>query len=144
MRKWYFLIFLIACGQSKEDSTLVHAANVHSEITKTGHRTSVGVAEMKRLESTMSGPQLDTLQVIIHDLSGWYESLVEVPGYEGDTHDHEGHGHNHEHSHNDNYLEGLTSSEILAIQLELKKEIDRIQGRTINLMNRTLSRDTIH
>lgn len=136
MKKWYLLFVLAACGPSKEDTTLTEAAAVHNEATKIGHRTSMGVSQLKSLEAKLNPTQLDSLNAITTDLGEWYESLVEVPG-----HDHGEHDHDHDHSNEANYLEGLSSTEVLAIQAELKKEIEWLEARVINLLNNVRASD---
>lgn len=140
MKKWWIVLVLCACGPSKENSTLAQAAAVHNEATEIGHRTSMGISQLKRIEAKMNQEQSDSLQAIIPDLSEWYESLVEVPGFEHESHeghdhdDHDGHDHDHSHNHGENYLEGLSADEILAIQIELKKEIQQLEARVIALL----------
>lgn len=135
MKKWMIVIFLSACGPSKKDATLVHAAAIHSEATKIGHQTSMVVSQLKSLEGSLKMAQLDSLNAITEDLTGWYESLVEVPGFQHEEHNHDHSGHDHEHDHEKNYLEGLPAEEVLAIQLELKKEIAWMNARVNKLMN---------
>ena len=135
-------MLLVACGPSKEYAQLIQAAAIHDEATEIGHRTSMGVSQLKSLESRMDQRQLDSLRAITNDLNDWYQSLVEVPGHEHEEHDHDhDHAgsdhteHDHDHNHELNYLEGLSSEEIRAIQVALKKEIEWIEARVINLMN---------
>ncbi len=150
MKKWWILFVLAACGPSKEDTTMSQAAAIHNEATEIGHRTSMGVSQLKSLEARLNQPQKDSLNAIMTDLSDWYESLVEVPGHDHgehghdhdghdhEAHDHEGHdheGHDHNHGNEQNYLEGLPASEVLAIQAALKKEIEWMEARVINLLN---------
>lgn len=142
MKKWWLLFFLAACSPSKEDTTLSEAATIHNEATKIGHRASMGVSQLKSLEAKLNQVQLDSLNDITTDLSAWYESLVEVPGHDHGEHDHdhaghnhEGHDHGHDHGHEKNYLEGLSAEEVLAIQAALKKEVEWMEARVINLLN---------
>lgn len=133
MKKWLIILFLTACGPSKKEATLVRAATIHNEATKIGHQASMGVSQLKGLEGSLEMAQLDSLNAIIKDLTGWYESLVEVPGYQHQEHDHDHSGYDHAHDHEKNYLEGLSAEEVLAIQLELKKEIAWMNERINNL-----------
>lgn len=146
MKKYWFILLLVyACGSSKEDPKLAQAMDIHNEATKIGHSASMSISQLKSLEAKMEQPQLDSLNAITSDLSEWYETLVEVPGndHDGHDHDHAGHDHDHDHDHDhqENYLEGLSSEEILAIQVELKKQIQWIEARTNNLMNAVRNND---
>ena len=141
---WFILLLAYACGSSKEDPKLAEAMDIHNEATKIGHTASMSVSQLKSLEAKMNQSQLDSLNAITADLSEWYETLVEVPGNEDhDGHDHAGHDHDHDHDHDhhENYLEGLSSEEILAIQAELKKQIQWIDARVNNLMNDVRAND---
>lgn len=147
MRKYWFLFLLVACSAAKEDPNLIQAVAIHNEATEIGHRASMGVSQLKSLEAKMDQAQLDSLHAISRDLSAWYESLVEVPGHEHEGHDHgdhDGHdheGHNHDHGDDKNYLEGLSSAEVLAIQTEFRKEVKWMEARVINLMNNVREKD---
>ncbi|MDW3194388.1 MAG: hypothetical protein R8G66_18575 [Cytophagales bacterium] len=134
---WFILLLAYACGSSKEDPNLAQAMDIHNEATKIGHSASMSVSQLKSLEAKMKQPQLDSLNAITTDLSEWYETLVEVPGNEHEDHD----GHDHDHDHQENYLEGLSSEDILAIQAELKKQIQWIDARVNNLMNDVRAND---
>ena len=156
MKKFWILLFLLACGPSKEDLALADAAAVHDEAVEVGYHTSKAVNQLKNMEGDLDQVQLDSLQALTEDLSHWYELLVEVPGYDHDDHyhhghshsdhsghdhddheghDHEGHDHSgHDHGTSTNYLEGKSADEILAIQSELKKEVEKIQARVTRLL----------
>ena len=146
MKKYCFILLLaFACGSSKEDPNLTQAMAIHNEATKIGHSASMSISQLKSLEAGMNQPQLDSLNAITTDLSEWYETLVEVPGNDHDDHDghdHSGHDHDHDHDHQENYLEGLSSEEILAIQAELKKQIQWIDARVNNLMTDVRNNDS--
>ncbi len=128
------LIFLVCCAPV-ENETLKQASNVHNEAIEIGHSTSLLVSKLKQQEASLSTAEQDTLQSLMKSLSEWYDTVVEVPGYDHEEDDH-GHGHDHDHDHHDhgeelNYLEGLSPEEVLAVQQALKGEIERIQGRTL-------------
>lgn len=144
MKKYWFLLLLVSCGPSKEDTKLAEAASIHDEASETAHRASLVVSQLKSLEVRLDQPQSDTLNAIADDLSEWYESLMEVPGHEHDEHNHDGHdhsGHDHDHGHQENYLEGLSSDEVLKIQAEIRKEIQWIEARVIKLMSEVQQKD---
>ena len=133
------LALLVACGPSANNETLQQAADIHNEAIEIGHRTSLLVSQLKQLEDTLSSGQKDSLQIVIRALSEWYETVVEVPGFDHedrDHHDHSGHDHDHhDHDHGDekNYLEGLPPEEVLQVQQALKVEVERIEGQVVFL-----------
>ena len=134
MKKILIVMILVACGGAAEDETLKSASKIHNVVMKKAHDVSLKVSELKRGETLLTESQRDSLHSIFTSLSEWYDTVVEVPGYEHDEHDHEGHGHDehdhgehdhvghdhggHDHDHGSevNYLEGLSSEDILEIQ----------------------------
>lgn len=141
MKRLLILLMVFGCSGHAENETLKKASDVHNEAVKIGHDASLLVSQLKQRQDSLSVAQSDTLQVIMTSLSEWYESLVEVPGYDHDDHghghDHEGHdhsGHDHDHDHGaPNYLEGLTPEEVLEVQEALKREVEGIQRKVTSL-----------
>ena len=137
MKRLLFLVLIWACSGHAENETLKKAAEVHNEAVEIGHKASLLVSQLKQMEDSISVAHRDSLQSVISSLSEWYETLVEVPGYDHEDehghegHDHSGHDHHHDHDHGGdvNYLEGLSPEEVLEVQEALKREVQQIERR---------------
>ncbi len=130
MRLLLITLVFLACSASKEDKVLKQASEIHNDAMEIGHKTSLRISYLKKNESGLARAHQDSLQSITLALGEWYEMVVEVPGYE-----HEDNGHDHDHAHGDQmeHLEHLSAMEILEIQTELKKEIERLQASVMGL-----------
>lgn len=110
-------LFLFYCSvPNKEDTVLTEAAQIHNE----------AVALAIQLEEQLANDttsQEDSVMLWREAIAEWEFNLVEVPGNENGKH------HEHDHHNHGKQLTELTSDQILAIQKELKAQLDSIKLR---------------
>ncbi len=134
-----------ACSSSGEREVLQEAARVHDEALDIAHRTALMISQIKQLEDRLPQAGRDSLQAVAEGLGEWYEVVVEVPGHEhreGD-HDHH-HGHSHHHTEAPNYLEALSPQGVLEVQMELRREVEHLRGRLMQVESLIAQKETRH
>lgn len=110
-------LFLFYCSvPNKEDTVLAEAAQIHNETVA----LAIQLEEQLANDTTS---QEDSVMLWREAIAEWRFNLVEVPGNESGNH----REHDH-HSHGEKLTE-LTSEQMLAIQRELKAQLDSIKLR---------------
>ncbi|MCU0420238.1 MAG: hypothetical protein MUC38_11355 [Cyclobacteriaceae bacterium] len=120
------LLWLAACGGSKENPMMKEAAAIHNE----------AVALAATLEERIHALQADTTAGVSPDsiaawnaaIKLWESDLVEVPGNEDHHHHDHGEGEHHDHHHHE-APPNVTPEEMLTIQKELKARLEAIAQR---------------
>ena len=111
------LIALAATGCSsgeKRDPVLKEAAAVHNEAVAI-------VSELKEYLAKDSIHAQDSIRAWQREIEAWENELIEVAG--NDKHDHSKHVHGH------SAVPDITPEQMLAAQLEMKKQIESIRTR---------------
>lgn len=132
-----------ACGgkSAKDDPILQEATKIHNEAHEMQEGIEPTVGQIDSLKTLLTNKkatlndstakQVDELIVALDKVKGdfesWEENIVSVPGME---HDHEHEGHNHEgHDHHDHKpAPDVTPEQMLDIQKEIKKNMERIKA----------------
>ena len=109
---------LLAC--TKKNTALEKASFLHKEMF-------LMLEEVEKELSLLSPtkPLQDSMVQIKKEIEEWKASVIEVPGNTEVDHDH--HAHSHEKLN-------LTDDELLAVQLELKNELEKIKKRIKKLL----------
>jgi len=132
------LIFIFfACGESKQDESLIKAFELHNESMEVRKSTEEKISVLlANQDSAFTAKHSATLDSLNSALAAWDEQVIEVPGFEhshndhhhdhsGHEHDHEGHDHDHSHSHGDE--PDLTPKQHLDVQQHLLDEIKALE-----------------
>jgi ABC-type nickel/cobalt efflux system permease component RcnA len=137
------MVFVQACSSKKDEKTekvLAEARTAHNDAMKIHDeimpqmkslkeyttQVSEKITELQASKDTTS--QIKSLEALKASLEkcrksmmDWMGNIREVPGEEGHEHNHEGHDHSHEANPN------ATPEEILAYQVEMKKNVELIK-----------------
>lgn len=130
---------LIAC-QEKENPQLKEAAAIHNEAHEIMEQVEPEIKDLDLLQSALKTKKetaKDTAAVsaallalgqVKAEFKEWEENLVTVPGVE-DEHDHHDHKEGEEHHHHEHKkAPDVAPDQHLAIQKEIKKNIEKIQS----------------
>jgi SMC interacting uncharacterized protein involved in chromosome segregation len=132
-------LFLTACGgsASKEDQALLdEAGKIHLEASAIQEEVEPELTVLDSLRNQLTTRRaalkdtvaataaLAQINSVMASMEEWEENAVEVPGVEH-KHDHaEGEGHHH---HEHKKAPDVTATQMLDIQKEIKKNIERIR-----------------
>ncbi|MFT4032736.1 MAG: hypothetical protein QM669_09980 [Siphonobacter sp.] len=136
-----FFALSVALGacKEKEDPQLKEAAAIHNEAHEIMESiepqvNSIDSVQTALLEKKKTAKDtaayttvLTALGKVKADFKEWEENLVTVPGIEEHEHE-EGEGHEHHHHHEHKKAPEVAPDQHLAIQKEIKKNIELIQS----------------
>ncbi len=110
-------LFMLCCSApKKEDTLLIEAAQIHQEAV------TLAIQLEEQLANDATSLK-DSVIIWQEAIEKWESNLVEVPGNENGEH------HAHVHHDHGKQLPELTSEQMLAIQKELKAQLDNIKSR---------------
>lgn len=110
-----FVMFYCSAPK-KEDTLLREAAQIHNEAV------ALAAQLEEQLANDTTSPK-DSVTIWQEAIEKWENNLVEVPGNENGDH------HANDHHNHGKQLPELTSEQMLAIQKELKSQLDVIKSR---------------
>ena len=136
------LAFLSACG-TKQDPLLQEAAQVHNqaiavhdEVMKQLEDAQQLTQKLKARRESADSTGRAAIDGLIAEMDSsqkamdtWMNEVVEVPGEEGHNHSHvHKKAENHDHAHDHAAQPEVTPQQMLDIQKEMKKNIEKIQA----------------
>lgn len=134
------ILGLVAC-QEKENPQLKEAAVIHNEAHEIMEQVEPEIKDLDLLQSALTTKKATTkdtaaisaalvaVNQVKAEFKEWEENLVTVPGVE-DEHEHHDHKEGEEHHHHYEHKKApdVAPDQHLAIQKEIKKNIEKIQA----------------
>jgi hypothetical protein len=129
MRFYFPLVMMLACSQVNDGTKLKRATEIHKDALSIGHSTALMVSKLKQEENGFSNAQRDSLKIIMHERTAWYDEILEGTDFtnEVDQHDHQEHRHDHVYFHHEN----IPVDQILQSQLALRTQIEKLQIKVL-------------